>query len=110
ARPRRAAPGSTRRRRSRPPAPPAPRGSSPASAHPHSPTLSLSPHAAMTTQSPRTAVGRRLAALALVALVGAATASEALAQRVTPPGGRRTVAYVSPDELVSFPAATPFDD
>ena len=64
----------------------------------------------MTTQSPRTAVGRRLAALALVALVGAATASEALAQRVTPPGGRRTVAYVSPDELVSFPAATPFDD
>jgi type IV pilus assembly protein PilQ len=64
----------------------------------------------MTPQSTTLRSGRRLAALALVGFLAAGAASEALAQRVTPPTGRRAVAYVSPDELVSFPASMPFSD
>jgi type IV pilus assembly protein PilQ len=59
------------------------------------------------TLSPRL---RRLAPIALIAVLSLGAGLEAAAQVVTPPTGRRVRAYVPPDELVSFLPSTPFNE
>lgn len=59
---------------------------------------------------PIRALARRITLLGLAALLLGGVVQEAVAQRVTPPGGRRVLSYVPPDELVSFLPTTPFDE
>lgn len=59
---------------------------------------------------PTRAFARRITLLGLVALMLGGIVQEAVAQRVTPPTGRRVLSYVPPDELVSFLPTTPFNE
>ena len=62
------------------------------------------------THRPRKAFLGRLAPLCLLAALLAGPAHEAIAQRVTPPMGRRVLSYVPPGELVSFLPTTQFNE
>ena len=62
------------------------------------------------THRPRKAILGRLMPLCLLVALLAGPAHEAVAQRVTPPVGRRVLSYVPPDQLVSFLPTTPFNE
>ena len=62
------------------------------------------------THRPRKAFLGRLMPLCLLVVLLAGPAHEAVAQRVTPPVGRRVLSYVPPDQLVSFLPTTQFNE
>ncbi len=62
------------------------------------------------THRSRKVLLRRLTPLCLLLALLAGPASEAVAQRVTSPTGRRVLSYVPQDELVSFLPTTQFND
>ena len=62
------------------------------------------------THCPRKAFLSRLTLLCLLVALFAGPAHEALAQRVTPPMGRRVLSYIPPDQLVSFLPTTQFNE
>ncbi|MDX1440137.1 MAG: type II and III secretion system protein [Rubricoccaceae bacterium] len=59
---------------------------------------------------PSRARARRITLLGLAVLMLGGVVPEAVAQRVTPPTGRRVLSYVPQDELVSFLPTTPFNE
>ena len=76
------------------------------------PNPAYKPNAVMNqmTHRPRKAFLGRLMPLCLLVVLLAGPAHEAIAQRVTPPVGRRVLSYVPPDQLVSFLPTTPFNE
>ncbi|MCH8031939.1 MAG: type II and III secretion system protein [Bacteroidetes bacterium] len=62
------------------------------------------------THRPRKAFLGRLMPLCLLVVLLAGPAHEAVAQRVSPPVGRRVLSYVPPDQLVSFLPTTQFNE